>query len=78
MNALHFWETLSDILLCSFLSLPELKMVFRLFDKDQNGYISKEEVMIAMGSMKLSADPEKIDQLFKQVDLDGVFIDQKY
>nr|VDC94210.1 unnamed protein product [Brassica oleracea] len=51
----------------------ELKEAFKVFDKDQNGYISAmsrllRHVMISLGE-KLT--DEEVDQMIKEADLDG-------
>ncbi|XP_042400122.1 calmodulin-like isoform X2 [Zingiber officinale] len=50
-------------------SEEELKEAFKVFDKDQNGFISKNEnVMMSLGE-KLT--DEEVDQMIKEADLDG-------
>jgi len=49
----------------------ELQAVFAVFDKDNDGFISMDEVTAVLASMGVHASPEYISDIFNQVDLDG-------
>ncbi len=51
--------------------IPELKLVYRLFDYNKDGFISLKEIKQVMKMLKLSADEDKIQELFNQIDKDG-------
>ena len=57
----------------SFLSFfpPELRLVFDTFDKDKDGEISIAEVTSVVIAMGQQPNHDRIQALFKQVDLDG-------
>jgi len=45
--------------------------VFSVFDMDRDGFITVEEVFKVLESMGFLASPSSIDDIFRQVDLDG-------
>jgi calmodulin len=49
----------------------ELKAVFALFDKDGDGFITVKEVTDVLISMGINPSPSRIEEIFRQVDLDG-------
>ncbi|KAK7277830.1 hypothetical protein RJT34_22848 [Clitoria ternatea] len=49
----------------------ELKEAFRLFDKDQDGYISPTELLSVMTSIGVKVTEEELEQMIKVADLDG-------
>ncbi|KAF9606522.1 hypothetical protein IFM89_025895 [Coptis chinensis] len=49
----------------------ELKEAFRVFDKDQNGFISANELRHVMISLGESLTDEEANQMIKEADLDG-------
>ena len=51
--------------------MSELKAVFALFDKDNDGYITMSEVTDVLLSMGVHPSPDSIREIFHQVDLDG-------
>jgi calmodulin len=54
--------------------LLELQAVFSVFDKDGDGFVSVEEVGKVLTSMGISPSEEYIQEIFQQVDLDGITI----
>jgi len=48
-----------------------MQAVFAVFDKDNDGFISKDEVTAVLASMGVHASPKYISDIFNQVDLDG-------
>ncbi|XP_042400121.1 calmodulin-like isoform X1 [Zingiber officinale] len=52
-------------------SEEELKEAFKVFDKDQNGFISKNELKNVMMSLGEKLTDEEVDQMIKEADLDG-------
>ena len=53
------------------MTVVELQAVFAVFDKDNDGFISMDEVTAVLASMGVRASPEYISDIFNQVDLDG-------
>ena len=49
----------------------ELKIAFKLFDKDHDGSISLQEVISAMETLGSKMDRAKVQEIFREVDLDG-------
>ncbi|XP_074572204.1 calmodulin-5/6/7/8-like isoform X2 [Curcuma longa] len=49
----------------------ELKAAFRVFDKDQNGFISAEELRIVMSSFGEKLTDQEIDDMIREADVDG-------
>ena len=49
----------------------EAMQAFKLFDKNNDGMISLEELKQAMATLSLETDPDKVEQLFKDLDKDG-------
>ena len=49
----------------------ELRAVFSVFDVDHDGFITVEEVLKVLDSMGFLPSPASIDDIFRQVDLDG-------
>ncbi|KAK7285125.1 hypothetical protein RJT34_19885 [Clitoria ternatea] len=49
----------------------ELKDAFRLFDKDQDGYISPSELRSAMRTVGEKVTDEEVELMVKEADLDG-------
>ncbi|KAJ8760747.1 hypothetical protein K2173_017887 [Erythroxylum novogranatense] len=49
----------------------ELTEVFRVFDKDQDGYISPTELRHVMISLGEKLTEEELEQMIKEADLDG-------
>jgi len=49
----------------------ELRAVFGVFDVDRDGFITVEEVFKVLESMGFLPSPSSIDDIFRQVDLDG-------
>jgi Ca2+-binding EF-hand superfamily protein len=52
----------------------ELRAVFKVFDMDKDGYITMEEVIQVLESMGFLPSQGCIEDIFRQVDLDGQFI----
>jgi len=53
-------------------TVAELQAVFAVFDRDNDGFISVEEVTAVLASMGIHASQEYISDIFCQVDLDGI------
>ncbi|PIA45097.1 hypothetical protein AQUCO_01700557v1 [Aquilegia coerulea] len=49
----------------------ELKEAFKVFDKDQNGYISATELRHVMINLGEKLTDEEVEQMIKEADLDG-------
>ncbi|CAL9124399.1 unnamed protein product [Musa acuminata var. zebrina] len=49
----------------------ELKEAFKVFDKDQNGYISASELRNVMMNLGEKLTDEEVDQMIREADLDG-------
>ncbi|KAJ1413889.1 EF-Hand 1, calcium-binding site [Sesbania bispinosa] len=49
----------------------ELKEAFRVFDKDQDGYISPSELRSVLRSIGEKVTEEELEQMIKEADLDG-------
>lgn len=45
--------------------------VFKTFDKNNDGFIDKQELKEALQMLKIEEDPEESDKLFEQVDKNG-------
>ncbi|KAF2287792.1 hypothetical protein GH714_002992 [Hevea brasiliensis] len=49
----------------------ELKEAFKVFDKDQDGYISPDELRHVMINLGEKLTDEELEQMIKEADLDG-------
>ncbi|KAL5195951.1 Calmodulin-like protein 8 [Glycine soja] len=49
----------------------ELKEAFKLFDKDQDGYISPTELLSAMRNIGVKITEEELEHMIRLADLDG-------
>ncbi|KAJ0981612.1 hypothetical protein J5N97_009867 [Dioscorea zingiberensis] len=49
----------------------ELREAFKVFDKDQNGYISPTELRNVMMNLGEKLSDEEVEQMIKEADLDG-------
>jgi len=50
----------------------ELMTAFKFYDMDNNGYISREELMFLINNvMKLRIDPVRVDDMISRADTDG-------
>ena len=49
----------------------ERRQAFRIFDKDGNGYISRQELQIVMGNLGENLTDEEVDEMIKEADVDG-------
>lgn len=52
----------------------EFREAFRLFDKDGDGSITKEELGRVMRSLGQFARTEELQQMLQEVDVDGVCV----
>jgi Ca2+-binding EF-hand superfamily protein len=52
-------------------SFSGLRLAFSLFDKDHDGFITLEQVMSVMYALGHTVSKDKLEELFKMVDLDG-------
>jgi len=58
--------------ICVFMyDILELRAVFSVFDVDKDGFITVEEVIKVLESMNFPPSRSSIDDIFRQVDLDG-------
>jgi len=48
----------------------EAMQAFKMFDKNNDGIINLEELKTAMKALNLETDPEKVEELFKDLDKD--------
>jgi len=51
--------------------IQEFKEAFTLFDKDNNGTISKQELSTVMRSLGLSPSEQEVTDLMNEIDLNG-------
>ncbi|XP_078437444.1 uncharacterized protein LOC144708023 [Wolffia australiana] len=49
----------------------ELTEAFKVFDRDQNGYISADELRNVMINLGENMSDEEVDQMIREADLDG-------
>ncbi|GJM95224.1 hypothetical protein PR202_ga11934 [Eleusine coracana subsp. coracana] len=49
----------------------ELREAFKVFDKDQNGYISATELRHVMINLGEKLTDEEVEQMIREADLDG-------
>ncbi|XP_071722374.1 calmodulin-6-like [Rutidosis leptorrhynchoides] len=49
----------------------ELKEAFRVFDKDQNGFISATELNHVMMNLGQKLNKQEVDQMIQEADIDG-------
>ena len=52
-------------------SEEELKEAFRVFDKDQNGFISASELRHVMTNLGEKLTDEEVDEMIREADVDG-------
>jgi len=52
----------------------EFQEAFRLFDKDGDGSITKEELGRVMRSLGQFAREEELEMMLQEVDIDGIFL----
>jgi len=52
-------------------SEEELKEAFRVFDKDQNGFISAAELRHVMTNLGEKLTDEEVDEMIREADVDG-------
>ncbi|KAK8478159.1 hypothetical protein V6N11_069334 [Hibiscus sabdariffa] len=49
----------------------DLREAFRVFDKDQDGYISPHELRLVMNNIGEKVTDEELEQMIREADLDG-------
>ena len=49
----------------------ELQEAFKVFDRDQNGYISSHELRHTMTNLGENLTPEEVEEMIKEADLDN-------
>lgn len=49
----------------------ELREAFRVFDKDENGYISAAELHHVMTNLGEKLTEEEVDEMIREADIDG-------
>merc|ERR1712079_792124 len=52
-------------------TIDDLKQVFRVFDKDGNGYVSTSEIKFVLKSVGLIFTDEEIQEMVQEADIDG-------
>ena len=52
-------------------TIDDLKQVFRVFDKDGNGYVSTSEIKFVLNSVGLHFSDEEILEMVQEADIDG-------
>ena len=52
-------------------TIDDLKQVFRVFDKDGNGYVSTSEIKFVLNSVGLHFTDEEILEMVQEADIDG-------
>merc|ERR1712066_867921 len=52
-------------------TIDDLKQVFRVFDKDGNGYVSTSEIKFVLNSVGLHFSDEEIVEMVQEADIDG-------
>lgn len=57
-----------------FLPPPEIREAFKVFDRDGNGFISKQELGMAMRSLGYMPNEVELEVIIQRLDIDGVFI----
>lgn len=72
-NLMQFMQIICKYF-AKFLLLIEFREAFRLFDKDGDGSITKEELGRVMRSLGQFARTEELQQMLQEVDIDGILI----
>ncbi len=49
----------------------ELQEAFKVFDKDQNGFITSHELRHTMTNLEENLTPEEVEEMIKEADLDN-------
>ena len=49
----------------------EIKEIFRVFDKDGNGFISTSELRLVMSNLGEKLTDEEVDEMIREADIDG-------
>jgi calmodulin len=52
-------------------SEEEIRQAFKVFDRDNNGYISASELRHVMATVGESLTDEEVDEMIREADLDG-------
>ncbi|KAL5988720.1 hypothetical protein ACLOJK_026821 [Asimina triloba] len=52
-------------------AMEELREAFKVFDKDQNGYISANELRLVMINLGEELTDEEVNQMIREADVDG-------
>ena len=62
------------MMLCKMRTLDteeEIKKVFRVFDRDGNGYIDAEELKFMVTNMGEKMSDAEVDEMIREADIDG-------
>ncbi|XP_002124710.2 uncharacterized protein LOC100186502 [Ciona intestinalis] len=54
-----------------YLQAIELEMAFKVFDRDNNGFISRDELRDVLRSMTENPTEEELDEMMREADTDG-------
>ncbi|XP_075258966.1 uncharacterized protein LOC142350867 [Convolutriloba macropyga] len=52
-------------------NLPDFMALFKIYDKDNSGYITEDEIREVLKSLEETKTDEEITELFKAMDRDG-------
>uniref|UniRef100_A0A803XNZ4 EF-hand domain-containing protein n=1 Tax=Meleagris gallopavo TaxID=9103 RepID=A0A803XNZ4_MELGA len=70
-KAIYAAMSTTIITLFSFLSLAEIREAFRVLDRDGNGFISKQELGMAMRSLGYMPSEVELAIIMQRLDMDG-------
>lgn len=57
--------------LCAFFHFAEIREAFKVFDRDGNGFISKQELGMAMRSLGYMPNEVELEVIIQRLDMDG-------
>lgn len=57
--------------LCAFFLFAEIREAFKVFDRDGNGFISKQELGMAMRSLGYMPNEVELEVIIQRLDMDG-------
>ena len=74
MNGIRLNRCHSQVLISHDFVLIELREAFSLFDRDGDGTITREELGTVMDNLGMSSNPGELDEMIKEVDEDGMWV----